>query len=281
MPSDLYWSIYPQAENDAAARVAAYLRHLAEKGPDAGPANDASRDGLPVHVDGALAIVPLMGVMMRRAGPYARYFGIAGTDATRMAIESAIADPDVERVLLRIDSPGGSVSGIDELADTVARADKPIVAVVEGMCASAAYWVASHADRIVAGKNDLVGSIGARIMLYDYSQYFEEAGIEAVPIDTGKFKSAGALGTKITDEQRADFQRIVDYYGDAFVKSVSRGRNMAEPEVQKLADGRVFTQPEALAAGLIDGVSTYGETLREMRGSSQRRTDTSRARLSL
>lgn len=282
MASDLIWALCPLAEKDAMSRVAAYLRHLATHGVQDGPALDAARDGLPVQVDGGVAVVQLMGPMYRRAGGMAaRYYGIAGTDATRMAIQAAVEDPDVEHILLRIDSPGGSVAGLDLLGDTVARAEKPVTALVDGMAASAAYYVAAQADRVLLGRNDLVGSIGTRMLLYDYSKAFEQAGIEAVPIDTGPFKSAGAVGTEITDEQRADFQRIVDFYFTDFVGAVARGRELTEKAVRAVADGRLFTPDEALDAGLVDGVATFEEVRRDLRSRRGRKTDASRARLAL
>lgn len=279
---DLIWSICPHAESDTVKRVTAYAHHCLANGVSEGPATDAARDGLPLGVSDGVATVRLMGPMMRRAGQIAeKYFGIAGTDSTRLAMQAANADPDVDQILLRIDSPGGSVDGLDQLGETVATSSKPVTAVVDGMAASAAYYVASQADRIIAGRNDMVGSIGVRMMLYDFSAAFEKDGIEAVPIDTGKFKSAGAMGTKITDEQRADFQRVVDYYFADFVKAVSNGRGMSAEAVRAVADGRMFTQPEALANGLIDGVGTYQSVLGELRSQRAQRTGTARARLRL
>lgn len=278
---DLIWALCPLAEQDALARVAAYLRHLGADGVEAGPALDAARDGLPVQVDGGVAVVQLMGPMYRRAGPTARYYGIAGTDATRLAIQAADEDPDVEHIVLRVDSPGGSVAGLDLLGDAVARAEKPVTALVDGMAASAAYYVAAQADRVLLGRNDLVGSIGTRMLLYDYSKFFEAQGIEAVPIDTGPFKSAGAIGTEITEEHRADFQRIVDFYFADFVQAVARGRKLSEKAVRAVADGRLFTPDEALASGLVDGIATFEEVRRSLRSQRGRKTDAARARLSL
>lgn len=277
---DLYWNIHPQAAADAAARLTQYYSYCATHGVEDGPAENAGRDGLPIRVMNGLAVVPLMGPMIRRAGPLARIFGIAGTDSTRLAIESALADEEVERILLRVDSPGGSVSGLDQLGDVINAAQKPIVVQVEGMSASAAYYVTSQADRVMVGRTDLVGSIGTRMMLYDFSKMFENEGIKAVPIDTGEFKSAGALGTEITEAQRADFQRIVDFYFADFVRAVSRGRNMTEGAVKDVADGRMFTPEEALESNLIDGIATLESTLNELRGQRQtRQTDSARARL--
>jgi capsid assembly protease len=279
MPSfdDFCWGIYPLRERDTLSRLTAYAKHCAEKGIDDVQAVSGQRDGLPISVDGGVAVVSLMGTMLRRAGPVAKFFGFTGTESVRAAIDAANADPDVERILLRVDSPGGSVSGLDQLGESVAMSSKPVTAVVDGMAASAAYYVASQAKRVVAGRNDMVGSIGTRLMLYDYSKMFAKEGIEAVPIDTGEFKSAGAFGTKITEAQRADFQRLVDFYYADFLSTVARGRGMREEDVRKVADGRLFPPSEAMTSRLIDGVSTLERTLTEMRAAKS--TDSRRARL--
>lgn len=277
---DMYWAIHPQAADDTAAKLTAYAHYLQSHGVTDGPAEEGQRDGLPIRVSNGVAVIPVMGPMIRRAGPIARIFGITGTDSVRLAVETAIADEDINNILLRVDSPGGSVSGLDQLGDVLNGAEKPVIAQVEGLAASAAYYVASQANRIMVGRGDLVGSIGTRIMLYDFSKMFENEGIEPVPIDTGEFKSAGALGTEITERQREDFQRIVDFYFDDFVSVVARGRGMTEDAVREVGDGRMFTPREAIDSGLVDGISTLERTLFELRGSG-RKTQTARARMRL
>lgn len=267
------WSIYPGAEVDVLGKLHDYRAWLVT----GGPAQDAEREGLPVRVYNGSAVVPLVGPMMRRLSFFAAWLGMTSTDMVRAAVASALADDDIDQVVMVIDSPGGEVAGLAELADLMYAADKPIVAVVEGMAASAAYYVASQADRILVGRNDLVGSIGTRIMLYDYSKMYAEAGVEAVPIDTGRFKSAGAIGTEITEEQRADFQRIVDFYFGDFVNAVARGRNLSTDDVRQVGDGRMFTPVEALAAGLIDGVGGIADVLTAE--PPRRSTQSARARL--
>jgi protease-4 len=111
-------------------------------------------------------------------------------------------------------------------------------------------------------------------MLYDFSKLFENEGIEAVPIDTGEFKSAGAMGTEITERQREDFQRIVDRYFDGFVEAIMRGRDMTEASVREVADGRMFVGQEGVDLGLVDGIQTLRETLSNL--SAQRRQGNSR-----
>jgi signal peptide peptidase SppA len=281
--SDLIWCIHPAAALDLASRMTAYLKKLDASEITGGPASDAERDGLPIQVVKTTAIIPIMGPILRRVGPIGRMFGLAGSDSIRYAMQHALADPDIEQILLRIDSPGGSVSGIAELVDVVAAAEKPVIAQVEGMAASAAYWIASQADSIKVGRMDLVGSIGARLMLYDWSKAFEIAGIEAVPIDTGEFKSAGAPGTEITEAQRADFQRLIDAAFDDFVRDVSAGRNLTDKQVRAVGDGRLFTPEESLQAGLIDGVATLEQTLAEIDSgrAGRRSTQSARARLQI
>jgi len=135
------------------------------------------------------------------------------------------------------------------------------VAQVDGMAASAAYYVASQTEAIYAHRMDMVGSIGTIMMMYDWHEFYEKEGIEAVPIATGKYKAAGAEGTEITEAQRADFQRIVDAYYKDFLSMVSRGRGMTATQVKELADGRVFMPGESIANGLIDGIQTFEQTL--------------------
>lgn len=281
--TDNFVSIHPSALSDFTSRLSALAQAIKAGDITAGPADDAERDGLPIRVVNGVAVIPLMGFMVRRAGYFARLFGFSGTDDVRHAIQVALADEDISNILLRVDSPGGSVCGLPEIADVIHSADKPIITQVEGTCASAAYYVASQTDRILIGRGDLVGSIGVRMLMYDYSKAFEEAGIKAIPIDTGKYKSAGAIGTEITEEHIADFQRIVDFYFDDFVAMVTRGRGISEDTVRAVGDGRMYTPAEAAGNGLIDGVSTIEETLNELRNSARvgRSTQSARARIAI
>ena len=224
----------------------------------------ADRDRLFVNSEG-VGLIKIRGVMDKFEGWNTSYLG--SVVRARQAVLSALNDKDVSALMLVLDTPGGSVDGLSELGDAVykARQSKMVVAQVDGMAASAGYYVASQADKIYAHRMDMVGSIGTRMMLYDFHKMFEKEGVEAVPIDTGKFKSAGAEGTEITKEQRADFQRIVDTYYQDFLNMISRGREMDVKNVKPLADGRVFIGQEAVDNGLIDGLQTFEETYAQIR----------------
>ena len=230
-------------------------------------------DQIPLQISNGMGVIRIRGVMDKMPSFFLSFFGGCSTMMIRRAVEEAAKNDAVEEILLIIDSPGGSVDGLAELADAVlaARKEKPVIAQVDGMAASAAYEIASQAHFVYAQRMDLIGSIGTRIWLYDYSKMFAEEGVEPVPIDTGEFKSAGMEGTVITKNQRADFQRIVDAYFDDFLNSITRGRNMARKDIEKVADGRIFTADEAIKNNLIDGISTVSETMSRIRAAQNTR----------
>ena len=257
MLNELFWAM-------ASYALTAFITD-ARRSMQAGPVDDAADAGLPVQRYGGLAVIPVSGAMMKRG---LSFFGMRISTSTRdvqQALAAAVADERVDQIMLLIDSPGGSVDGTVELADAVyaARQSKPIIAQVDGMAASAAYWVASQANTIVASRSALVGSIGVFTILYDDSRAFENAGIEAIPITTGEFKVIGAPGVEITEAQAADYQRTVDQYFGDFLDAIRRGRpQMSDDEILNAADGRVFkADSEALGMKLIDAVGWPSETI--------------------
>ena len=246
-----------------------------------GSASDAERSGFPIQVSGNLAIVQLRGPMIKSDSFFARFFGFASTQSVRRSIEAAANDPEIETIVMIVDSPGGSVSGVAELSDSISNAKqhKDVIVQADGTIASAAYWAAAGATQIFSGKNDLVGSIGARMQLIDSSEMFKKDGLKSIPIDTGAFKSAGAPGTVITEEQIADFQRLVDGFFAEFLGSVMTGRGLSEAKAKQSADGRMFFANEAIDLGLIDGIRSTDETIAALRPQPKaRRQTTARAK---
>jgi signal peptide peptidase SppA len=181
-------------------------------------------------------------------------------------INALAADTSVRAVTLCIDSPGGTVAGTGELAAAVARlaAIKPVTAVCEDLCASAAYYFASQATRIIATPNTVVGSIGVYTVLTDASKMFEKLGLEAVVIKSGKYKG-GTYGAKLTAEEIDEVQRIIDGHARNFAAAVARGRKLSPQKVAEIADGRVFLGHEALAAGLVDEICDADVALANLR----------------
>lgn len=270
MPSDFvltpFWAIEPAWFDSMTKQFerSAYMR----------PADDD--DDSPMSIENGVAVIGINGVMTKNASFFSRMTGGFGSSDIARAVKQAASDPNVKAIMLRIDSPGGTVDGTAELADAVAEAreSKQIVAQVDGLAASAAYWVASQAHAIYSHRTDMVGSIGTRIMLYDYSRLFQNAGIEAVPIDTGPYKSAGAFGAEITADQRAYFQEIVDKTNAEFAMAVKAGRGMTDEQFKAVGDGRVFVAKDAKKLGLINGVQDSQKTLAGLQKSSGRQSQT-------
>jgi len=232
----------------------------------AGPVDDAQRSGLMVQKVGATAMITMSGPMLKQAGWLINY-GFAGTQETEEALLAAANDNEVDSILWMIDSAGGSVDGLDSLYNTAksVNKEKKITVQVDGMLASAALYVASAADEIYANRRDLIGSIGARMMLYDYSAMFNGAGIKAIPIDTGEFKSAGAMGLEITEAQIKEFQKIVDGYFADFSDAVLEGRPISKADFDAIADGRIFfADDEPVKTGLITGIKSTRQALSDM-----------------
>jgi len=273
------WAIAEGALPDAQARYAAMLQAMVAGSVTAGVVEDGRKLGLAVQNVSGTAVIPVIGPMLRRVGMWEQLFGFVGHEQVGSALASANADQKVQRIVLAMDTPGGEVSGVEELAQAVASASKPVHVQVQGMLASAGYYVAARAQSITAGPGDLIGSIGTRMVVWDTSEMFISAGIKVHAIDTGEYKSAGEPGLPVTDEQLAEFQRITDFYMDQFVSSIVTGRRMDRASVLEAADGRLFTPKQANGMGLIDSVGTMADTIDALR--SRRSVATARRQMGL
>jgi signal peptide peptidase SppA len=170
----------------------------------------------------------------------------------------------IKGIMLAIDSPGGTVAGTEELASEVARVagtNCPIIAYIEDMGCSAAYWIASQADSIYANKTALVGNIGVLSVLKDTTGAYQQAGIKVIPVATGKYKGMGAEGTPITDEHVAEAQRLVNEMNLPFLDAVASGRGMTPKQLESVADGRAHVASTAKDMRLIDGISSFDSIL--------------------
>jgi signal peptide peptidase SppA len=205
-----------------------------------------------------VARIPIYGVIAKRASMVNGISQNLGTsiEEVRRDFNAAISDTAVKTIVLDVDSPGGSVDGVAEMSDMIfnARGKKPIVAYADGMMASAAYWLASAADKIYASKSSEVGSIGVYAVVSDYSVANHVAGIKTEVIKAGKHKAAGHPDKPMTEEDKAVIQEDVNDYYDLFTNAISRNRGMTMEEVLKVATGKTFIGQKALDVGLVDGI---------------------------
>lgn len=213
---------------------------------------------------GAVAVLPIVGTIIPRGDMLAESSG--AVSATRLAanFRAALADPAVGAIVLDIDSPGGSVYGIEELAAEIyaARGVKPVVAVADHLAASAAYWLATAADEMYVAPSGDVGSIGVFAVHADYSRALDQDGVSVSLVSAGRYKTEGNPYEPLGEEARAAMQaRVNDFYG-AFTKSVARGRGVSVSAVRDgFGEGRVVGAAEAVKLGMADAVGTLDDAI--------------------
>ena len=213
---------------------------------------------------GSIAVIPVYGILNQRyAGDFS---GPGGTSVQQLsqAIRSAVNDPNVKAIVLDIDSPGGSISGIAELAAEIRanRGKKKITAVSNTLCASAAYWLAAQCTEIAVSPTSLTGSIGVYQAHEDDSAALEAAGVKITLISAGKYKVEGNSVEPLTDEARKAMQAMVDTFYGMFTADVAKGRGTTQARVAGgLGQGRVLTAQDAVSQGLADRVATLDDVL--------------------
>lgn len=199
---------------------------------------------------------------------------VLGHDAIREAVNAALADAGVRAILLSIDSPGGVVQGTKELADFIAEAagQKPIAAYANGLCASAAFWLASACGRVYAPATALVGSIGVIMCVSDWSEFYANMGVKLEYITSGRFKAAGHEGKPLSDEERAYFQAQLDTLHDIFKQDVRERLSLENPE-SAWAEAQLIVASQAQPLGLVSRIVRDEEEainlLAEEKGMSQ------------
>ncbi len=207
---------------------------------------------------GAVSVIPVKGVITQHGG-----WG-TGADQLGRWVDQAAADKDVKAIVLDVNSPGGSVFGIEEVSAKIraARESKPIVAVANGMMASAAYWIASAATRIVATPSADVGSIGVIMVHADWSEAAKAYGVKVTYITSAKHKAEGNMNEPLGDEARAHMQSRVNAYHETFVVDIAKGRGIAKAVVSNgFGEGRTFGSKEAKERGMVDQIATLEQTV--------------------
>jgi signal peptide peptidase SppA len=265
------WAIEPRAGQallDLVGRTD-LGRHVAESvAPTRSAAAGAS---LAKSGQQTIGVVMLTGTLQKATSSMS-----AGTSTVeaRRELRKAAADPDIDAILLAIDSPGGTVAGTADLAADVraANAKKPVWAFVDDLGASAAYWVASQADRIFANdKTALVGSIGTLSVVYDLSAAAEKEGIKTLVFGTGPLKGTGAPGAPVTEDQQAYIRGIVEDAQLSFDAAVRKGRGLTDKQLADVKSGGVFGATEALSLKLIDGIQSFDATVAGLAAEARKR----------
>ncbi|MDE2100076.1 MAG: S49 family peptidase [Patescibacteria group bacterium] len=230
----------------------------------------------PAQGGGKVAVLPFYGTVAQRMGLLAQSSGGVSTEAFAQLFQQAMDDPTVAAVVIEFDSPGGSVFGVEELAQRIYDArgqGKPIVAQVNPLCASAAYWVASQCDEIVATPSAQVGSIGVYTIHTDLSAQNEQLGEAYTVISAGKYKAEALPFGPLTPEAQAAIQDEVNASYGMFTQAVARGRGATPDEVRNgYGQGRMVGARQAKTLNLVDRVDTLDGTVTRLAKGSSRAT---------
>ena len=199
----------------------------------------------------AVAVVDLAGPIQASGSDSLLGGGAITPDLVRERLETAEDSASIKAVVLRLDSPGGTVAASQEIAALVADLSIPVVVSMGDMVASGGYYISAPADAIVAQPGTLTGSIGVIWSSFDPTGLFRELGIEIDSVTAGKHKDMFLPG-RLTPPRRRILQRMVNVMYDQFVSAVARGRDLPERKVRRLATGQLYTGTQARQAGLVD-----------------------------
>lgn len=213
-----------------------------------------------------VGIIPIRGTISQRAQESASgsIVGGAATEEIALQLDEFLADEEIGKIILDIDSPGGSSFGVAELAARIrgARGQKPIIALANSQMASAAYWIGSQADYVYSTPGGFTGSIGTYTIHQDVSAAGEKLGVRTTLISAGKYKTRGNQFEPLSDDARESIQDRVNAVYDQFVADVAKGRGTTDAKVRGgYGEGDVLDAKRARAAGLIDGVATLDQLI--------------------
>ena len=239
------WTLYEAAVHEAA-------EHMARGG--------SLEDMVPplLSVQDNVGIVSISGPLVTGDAGFFRLFGVTGYNNVADSLVEAVQNGKVSSIVLAIDSPGGHVNGVQELATLIRNVDKvkPVVAHTGGGMMSAAYWLGVSARRVFASQTAEVLSIGTLMVHMDKSKMLEDQGVKATVIRSGKYKALGNPYEPLSDVAKAEMQAKADTLTGIFLGYVADRRGMTPSAAGQDWPSRTMLGEDALAAGGIDAAGT-------------------------
>ncbi|MEK6861624.1 MAG: signal peptide peptidase SppA [Nanoarchaeota archaeon] len=207
-------------------------------------------------ISNKIAVIPIEGTI----GSSSTKVPFQKIDASSEKIISYIKDANenkyIKGILLDINSPGGTVVASREIAEAVKKSNKPVVAFINEIGTSGAYWIASASDKIISDQLSITGSIGVIAGYLEFSELFEKYGVTYESLKSGKYKDIASPFKKMTEEERNILQKKLDLIHKRFIEAVAENRDLSKNSVEKLATGIYFLGEEAKDLGLIDILGT-------------------------
>ncbi|MFQ5398398.1 MAG: signal peptide peptidase SppA [Anaerolineae bacterium] len=212
-----------------------------------------------VGLGDAVAIVRIEGVISSGDKPQVSPGAVSG-----MVIEdlrAAASDPSVKAIVLRVDSPGGTVTGATQIYEVLTEIEKPIVASMASVAASGGYQVCAPADHIIARPDTVTGSIGVVMTLFNAEELIDKIGVDVIALTSGPNKTIGSMWENITPQQQEILKSLIDESYNTFVDIVADGRGMSRDKVLELADGRIYSGRQAVENGLVDELGNLQDAI--------------------
>ena len=225
--------------------------------------------GCSYRVVSGVAVIPVTSMLVKRPSFLTMIGWATSCDELAEMVQRAAQDGNVRAIVLDIDSPGGRVSGVPDCGDAIfeARLSKPIHAIANDSCCSAAYYLGSAAEKLWCTQSATVGSIGTKLARLDLHEANKLAGLKWTVFQTGSLKSAGDPDVPLSDEEKTFLQGWVDGIQQGFVEAVARNRGISPEQVrEKFGDARFWMGQEAVSVGLCDGVTTLDRLVSSLAG---------------
>jgi protease-4 len=176
-------------------------------------------------------------------------------------------DDSIKAIILHVNSPGGGVAASEEIYREVKRIHdakkKRIVASIETVGASGAYYVASASDKIYADKGSIVGSIGVIAQWVNYAELLQWAKLKSITMKAGEFKDTGNPARDMTPAEKEYLQSLIDNMHTQFIQAVAEGRKQKEADIRLIANGKVWTGEQAFPLKLVDQIADFEEAVKD------------------
>ncbi len=202
-----------------------------------------------------IAVIYVDGVIATGRGQVGLFTEGGGTDGLIRQLHAARDDASVKAIVLRINSPGGTVPGSQEVGEELKKlraTGKPVITSMADMAASGGYWLAACTDKIYANPSTITGSLGVYMPYSNWEELYKKIGVRQEKIKSGPHKDILSPDRQLTTEERAILQVMVDDMYNQFVEVIADGRHMDPARVRQLADGRIYTGRQAKELGLVD-----------------------------
>ncbi len=210
-----------------------------------------------------ISVIKLDGIISdSSSGSFFRDFTSSGSVLD--LIIKATKDSSIKAIVLRINSPGGTVAASQELYRAIikARKKKPVVVTMGDVAASGGYYIASASDAIFANPGTLTGSIGVITSYLNFTDLLTMIGVKGIVIKSGEYKDIGNPTRPLTEEERKILQALLDDSYNQFITDVTKGRKMPREKIEKLAKGLIYTGKQAKKIGLIDHLGDYHQAIK-------------------